>query len=231
VVPAHEHASTWTGILVLGVHFALLRGHAGVTTAHAHYAHQLLLATEGDWVVEVGADTWRGRSLLLPSFQSHAVLVAPADACTVFLEPSHVDLQALQARLPDLPSVPDALLPHLQTLTAAPLDRRLQAALARLEARLPERIAASDIADAAHLSESQLHRRFQQDLAVSLRGLVLWRRLREALIQVIDGQTLTASAHAAGFADLAHFSRNLRRMFGVRAEHLSGLRLQRYGEG
>ncbi len=219
----------WTGTLLLGAHFALLQGHAGATGAHAHYAHQILLADTGQWTIEDEDGMRSGPRMLLPSFQSHAVLAAPARGCTLWLEPSHVDLAHLQAQLPQLPCDPVALLPCLSTLIArTPLDRRLQAALSALDAHLPERVAATTIAAAAHLSESQLHRRFQQDLAVSLRGLVLWRRLRQALILVMEDHSLTACAHAAGFADLAHFSRSLRRMFGVRAEHLSRLHLQHY---
>lgn len=219
----------WSGALLLGPHFSVLQGHAGATGAHAHYAHQVLLAETGQWTVENENGLQCGARLLLPSFQSHAVRTVPLRGCTVWIEPSHVDLQKLQTQLPLLPCDPQALLPCLSALVArAPLDRRLQAALSALDARLPERIAAPAIAAAAHLSESQLHRRFQQDLAVSLRGLVLWRRLRQALVQVIEGHSLTTSAHAAGFADLAHFSRSLRRMFGVQAGHLAGLHLQHY---
>lgn len=224
----------WSGALLLGPHFAVLQGHAGATGAHAHYAHQVLLADAGHWTVQNDDGLQCGTRLLLPSFQSHAVRGVPLRGvplrgCTVWIEPSHVDLQTLQAQLPLLPCDPQAVLPCLSALVArAPLDRRLQAALSALDARLPERIAAPAIAAAAHLSESQLHRRFQQDLAVSLRGLVLWRRLRQALVQVIEGHSLTTSAHAAGFADLAHFSRSLRRMFGVQAGHLAGLYLQHY---
>lgn len=219
----------WAGSLLLGRHFALLQGHAGTTGAHAHYAHQLLLASDGQWLLQGEHGHQRGQRLLLPSFQSHAVLAVPAQGCTLWLEPSHVDLSQVQAQLATLPCDPPALLPRLLPLIAtAPRDPRLQAALAELDARLPDRVPVAAIANAAHLSESQLHRRFQQDLAVSLRGLVLWRRLREALVQVIDGHTLTTSAHAAGFADLAHFSRSLRRMFGVHARHLAGLQLHHY---
>ena len=70
-----------------------------------------------------------------------------------------------------------------------------------------------------------LHRRFQSELAVTLRGWVLWQRLRRALMHHLRGHTLTDSAHAAGFADLAHLSRSLRRMFGIGAAQLQGLQL------
>ena len=225
-------AATWHGALVLGLNFALLQGQAAATRAHAHYAHQVLVAVDGDWVIETAAGIQRGQRLLLPSFQAHALIAAPAHGCTLWLEPCHVDLTHLRSQLGDLPGHPQALLSCVDRLVArAPLDRRLQTALAALDARLPDRVTAADIAHAAHLSESQMHRRFRQDLAVSLRGLVLWRRLRVAMVCVMEGQTLTASAHSAGFADLAHFSRSIRRMFGVSAEDLSGLRLQHHADG
>jgi AraC-like DNA-binding protein len=49
--------------------------------------------------------------------------------------------------------------------------------------------------------------------------------LRRALMHHLSGHNLTDSAHAAGFADLAHLSRSLRRMFGIGAAQLQGLQL------
>ena len=51
------------------------------------------------------------------------------------------------------------------------------------------------------------------DLRDTIRTYRLWRRLLHALAHV-GPLDLTASAHAAGFADLAHFSRTCRRMLG-----------------
>lgn len=223
-LPAH---TAWTGTLLLGEHVAVLQGRAGDSVRHAHYAHQLLLSDGAPWCVEVDGVPQQGQRLWLPSFQPHAVLAAPAEGCTVYLEPSHADVEAVLQQLPQLP----ARLPALQSLLPGfcrtqPLDRRLQMAIAEIGTRLPDSVAAADIAQAAHLSPSQLHRRFQSDLAVTLRGWVLWRRLHHALVRVLAGDSLTASAHAAGFADLAHLSRSLRRMFGIRASQLAGLRLQ-----
>lgn len=221
----------WTGTLLLGEHVAVLQGRAGGSLRHAHYAHQLLLSEHAPWQVEIDGERREGRRLWLPSFRPHAVLAAPADGCTVFLEPGHTDVAAVLRQLPHLPARLPALQPLLPGLCRAQaLDRRLHAAIAEIGARLPDGIAAADIAQAAHLSPSQLHRRFQSDLSITLRGWVLWRRLRHALLRYLAGDSLTASAHAAGFADLAHLSRNLRRMFGIGAAQLRELRLRDYAD-
>ena len=57
----------------------------------------------------------------------------------------------------------------------------------------------------------------RQDLAgLPLRRYVLWLRLRDVLLSLAEGASLTEAAHAAGFADSAHMSRTFRDMFGVR---------------
>lgn len=42
-----------------------------------------------------------------------------------------------------------------------------------------------------------------------------WLRLQHALAAVQAGASLTAAAHAAGFADSAHLTRSCRAMFGI----------------
>ena len=217
----------WNGTLLLGAHVAVLHGHAGASAAHAHYAHQLLLSEGEPWHVEIDGIRQQGQRLWLPSFQAHAILSAPEAGCTVFLEPAHADPLQIRQHLHALPGNAAELHDWLPRLSRPqPLDRRVQAALARIAQRLPGPVPASDIAEAAHLSTSQLHRRFQSELAVTLRGWVLWQRLRSALAHHLAGNTLTDSAHAAGFADLAHLSRSLRRMFGIGAAQLQGLQLR-----
>lgn len=216
----------WNGTLLLDAHAAVLHGHAGDSAAHAHYAHQLLLSDDTPWQVGIGGVQQQGQRLWVPSFQPHAILSAPQAGCTVFLEPAHADPTQIQQHLHALPGNAVELRGWLPRLSRAqPLDRRVQAALVRIAQHLPGPVAAADIAEAAHLSASQLHRRFQSDLAVTLRGWVLWQRLRSALTHHLRGHSLTDSAHAAGFADLAHLSRSLRRMFGISAAQLQGLQL------
>jgi len=47
------------------------------------------------------------------------------------------------------------------------------------------------------------------------RPYVRWLRILLAIESVLAGSSLTEAAHAAGFADAAHFSRTFRRHFGA----------------
>jgi AraC-like DNA-binding protein len=48
-----------------------------------------------------------------------------------------------------------------------------------------------------------------------LRTYVLWRRLLHVWTLLMQGESLSAAAHGAGFADSAHLSRTARTMFGL----------------
>jgi hypothetical protein len=56
----------------------------------------------------------------------------------------------------------------------------------------------------------------QDELGLSLRKLLLWRKLRRALESLVAPQAATDIAHASGFADSAHLSRICLRTFGLR---------------
>jgi hypothetical protein len=53
-------------------------------------------------------------------------------------------------------------------------------------------------------------------IGISLRKLMLWRKMRRAIEAAVDTRNATAVAHAAGFADSAHMSRVCLRTLGVR---------------
>jgi AraC-like DNA-binding protein len=52
-----------------------------------------------------------------------------------------------------------------------------------------------------------------RDIGTSMRSYRLWHRLLRAL-RTFSTSDATSAAYAAGFADLAHFSRTCRRMLG-----------------
>ncbi len=68
---------------------------------------------------------------------------------------------------------------------------------------------------AAGLSASRFQHLFTREVGVPFRRYRVWHRLRAAIREAAQGSNLTTAAHAAGFADQAHFTREFRRTFGA----------------
>ncbi|EIY2516080.1 helix-turn-helix domain-containing protein, partial [Pseudomonas aeruginosa] len=127
------------------------------------------------------------------------------------------DSDDLRQLLEDAPGEPEALLGRLARLPRRRLDRRVEKALAALDEQLAARVEAERLARSASLSLSQLERLFAVQVGLSVRRLVLWRRLYLAFALALQGRSLTEAAHHAGFADAAHLSRSVRSLLGIRA--------------
>jgi len=56
---------------------------------------------------------------------------------------------------------------------------------------------------------------FKRTTGVPIRRFRVWQRIYTTILRVAEGDSLTAAAIAAGFADYAHFSRNFKEMSGV----------------
>ena len=210
----------WQGTLWLAPDFAILHGAAGATDSHAHYAHQLMLSTGAPFTAELDGIVHTARHLLIESLRPHAIVAAPAFMLTIYAEPQRLSGAALlaaaaHAGAPTLDNSAAAL--QAQPREHLP-DPRLRRALDQVDALLSGKVSAAALAEAAHVSLSQLERLFSAQLGLPVRRLVLWRRLRLAIRFILLGSTLTDAAHGAGFADAAHFSRTMRSLFGVRAD-------------
>ncbi|MGK5031131.1 helix-turn-helix domain-containing protein [Janthinobacterium sp. MDT1-19] len=212
--------NSWQGTLWLAPDFAILHGAVGATDSHAHYAHQLMLSTGGPFTAELDGIVHTAQHLLVESLRPHAILAAPAPMLTIYAEPQRLGGRALlaaagSAGAASLDSLAAALQAQPREILA---DARVQRALDQVDALLSGKVSAAAVAEAAHLSLSQLERLFNAQLGLPVRRLVLWRRLRLAIRCILLGSTLTEAAHGAGFADAAHFSRTMRSLFGVRAD-------------
>ena len=218
----------WRGRLWLGPDYALLQGTLGPTAAHAHYAHQVLIAPEQPVTLSLDGVVQTTHWLLIESLRRHAIVEAPGEVLSVYAEPRllnggtlHRHLQGAECSLPGLEAA-------LRQCPRQPLsDSRVSLALMALDNALTDKVPAATLAARAHLSLSQLERLFARDVGLPVRRLVLWRRLRLAMALVLAGQRVTDAAHGAGFADSAHFSRTLKSLFGVTAgQALQGLELR-----
>jgi AraC-like DNA-binding protein len=89
-------------------------------------------------------------------------------------------------------------------------DRRVARVLEALrDPAADRRLAVSHLG----LSSAHLQALFVRDVGLPMRTFQLWRRLLVGLV-AFSRLDATNAAHAAGFADLAHFSRTCRRMLG-----------------
>ena len=93
-------------------------------------------------------------------------------------------------------------------------DERILRAVAHIKAHLDAPLTLDDVADVACLSPSRFRHLFVEQTGVGLRPYVLWRRFLRVWELLTEGASLSAAAHAAGFADAAHLSRTSRSTFG-----------------
>jgi AraC-like DNA-binding protein len=94
-------------------------------------------------------------------------------------------------------------------------DPRIERAVAYVNAHLGASPTLDDVAREANLSPSRFRHLFVEQTGMGLRPYILWRRFLRVWELLMDGQSLSAAAHAAGFADSAHLSRTSKKMFGL----------------
>ena len=94
-------------------------------------------------------------------------------------------------------------------------DIRIYNVLDHIKANINKPFNFSELKEIACLSESRLIHLFKQEIGIPIRKYVLWCRLHQAIKIYLTGQTLTQSAHRAGFSDVAHLTRTFVSMFGM----------------
>ena len=93
-------------------------------------------------------------------------------------------------------------------------DGRILRAIAYIKAHVDRPLTLEAVAGEACLSPSRFRHLFVEETGVGLRPYVLWRRFLRVWALLTEGASLSAAAHAAGFADAAHLTRTSRKMFG-----------------
>jgi AraC family transcriptional regulator len=94
-------------------------------------------------------------------------------------------------------------------------DERILRAVRYVNDHLSASITLKQVAGIACLSPSRFRHLFTEQTGMGLRQYILWRRFVSVWEQRMNGVSLSAAAHAAGFADSAHLTRTSRRMFGI----------------
>ena len=93
-------------------------------------------------------------------------------------------------------------------------DERVLRAVAYIKSHLDAPLTLEEVAAQAYLSPSRFRHLFVEETGTAMRPYILWRRFLRVWEMMMTGASLSAAAHAAGFADAAHLTRTSRRMFG-----------------
>lgn len=225
-----QFVATWQGQLRLGDRSAMWRGDIGDGALHRHYAAQAIISDRPVRVFDARGRSVEAECVLIDPLTPHRV--APGcEALLVYIEPG----------IRSEPSAEELLRPARSTSslamlcspeggrfwanwlatpprTADAIDARLSSALAHIEGALvfgPVPLQAA--ATRAGLSPDRFRHLFAEQVGLSYKRYVLWRRLRLAATELMAGHDVTTAAHAAGFSDAAHFARTLKTTFGVTA--------------
>lgn len=90
---------------------------------------------------------------------------------------------------------------------AASLHHRLQPAMAQLRGQLSRTPPLAELATAVHMSRYQLIRAFRRATGLTPHAWQMDQRIRQARLQLRDGEAMASVAHGLGFADQSHFQR------------------------
>lgn len=223
-------------------HRALYVGLDLPATMHAHHALQVCIGLSRDLRFRTPGGRWAAYDgAIVASDQPHVSEYVPGTAiATLWVEPHGASARPMGADVPitriDRARV-TALVPRLLDCWRDAWDQRRAAALAdsvvemvlpsdpRLDPRVarardllaaaPDRRASvGRVAAAVSLSPSRLEHLFRAEMGLPMRRYLLWLRLRDGIVSLASGASITEAAHAAGFADGPHFSRTFRRMLG-----------------
>jgi AraC-like DNA-binding protein len=223
----------WSGSALLSPGFGVFRGAIGDSALHAHFAHQLVIALEGEVGVAFPSGPLRAAGFAIPAGLRHCVCAE--QALLVYLDPLSPEGAALftpsaTAALPLEASLCGRLLAAAEegqplrsilrgafglASPSAP-DARMAAVADALRAGVAEGgVGRLQLAELANLSPSRFSHWFVEQTGLPLRSYRKWLRLEMALHHLAHGGNLTDAAHSAGFADSAHLSRTFREMFGM----------------
>jgi AraC-like DNA-binding protein len=208
-----------TTVLVIGEHAALTCARtAGVSLfERCPPVHTVLL---GRSRVAIAGRTTSQRVLAVPAGTPHRVIeLADPHAAVAYLDARrHAwrDVEQLarawRGFVPGSDDLREAFADTLLTCERA-IDPRIRRALDAIDADgLDVEAAASRVG----LSSSRLTHLVTDALGAPPRIWGAWFKLQRAIARTLFGDTLTAAAHYAGFADSAHLTRTCKHLMGVR---------------
>lgn len=221
----------WLGNFSFGHTSAIYTGRSGHNALHEHAAIQIIFhPTHVVELSDAGGNISRGYALFVPPLVRHAV-PPNVEASILYIDAKSPMLPVLVAQHDERKihklsrdRLPFALADEDRTILSKldeiamrdrdDLDRRLTDTLELLAER-PGEFSIHEVALKVGLSASRLRALARRQIGFSLSTWILWRKLERSAKTLANGASLADAALAGGFSDQAHFTRTMRRMFGI----------------
>ncbi|MCA1220362.1 helix-turn-helix domain-containing protein [Streptomyces sp. 8L] len=199
--------------------YAMYRGPSPGGACHGHAAFQIAIALQGEVaMVDAAGIRHRAEALVVPPLARHRML-ATAGLLTFYIEPQCAFADRLReyggaglVAAPELRALDEAEVRRAVAPPSRELDPRLLAAMGTLAGRP---IPMPELAAGVGLSPQRLRALARHQLGMPLPRLRVWLRLRRAVEALRQGQSLAEAAATSGFADQAHFTRQMGAMMGL----------------
>ncbi|WP_157250280.1 AraC family transcriptional regulator [Nonomuraea typhae] len=202
----------------VGDGYAYYRGPSADTAPHAHAAFQVAIAEHGEVTMEdAGGTRHRAAALIVAPMVRHRLLAAPY-LVTYYIEPHCVFADRLRTYTGGIHAATELRGLRQEDLRPAgarpsgELDERLVAAMRLLTG---ENVPMPALAARVGLSPQRLRALARHELGMPLTRWRIWQRLSRATGALRDGRSPADAAIAGGFADQAHFHRQMREMIGL----------------
>ncbi|GAA3588232.1 AraC family transcriptional regulator [Nonomuraea rosea] len=199
--------------------YAFYRGPLTDNAPHAHAAFQVAIAAQGEvTMVDAGGTQHRDVALIVPPMVRHR-MHATTTLLTFFVEPHCAFADRLRERCdggitaaPDLLGLSEEEIRPTGGRPSSGLDGRLLEAMNTLA---DQRIPMPALAAQVGLSPQRLRALARGQLGMPLTRWRIWQHLARAAEALRDGQAIADAAITGGFADQAHFTRQMREMMGL----------------
>lgn len=212
------------GHLVMGGGRTLFVGPLDALKTHRFAAGAILVGLDDTFELTRDGSVEKQSAAFVPGWEWHGLDFHGGRAAVVFLEPGARPDRSINGRVLRR-TVEEALRLHEPALWAELFQNALtlDAVRSKVDARVASAArflgatteTAVELARRLGVSASHIEHRFRDQLGVPMGAYRAWYRMQAAAGLAVLGHNLTDAAHATGYFDSAHFSRQFRSMFGL----------------
>lgn len=218
------------------------------TNFHIHHAIQITIGINNNFYIQTENESILTKSIIIKSNLKHKLIGENGIQAVLLLEPKSTFgeiiskyLENNQYRLIDtskniseivkssINSKELNALTIIKTIficlgisinTQTNIDFRINKLLNIIDNNYEKKISVNELANSVSISESRLQHIFKNQVGISIKKYLLWKRLIDGIGIITSGKDFTFASHEAGFSDSAHMSRTFKKMFGINLQDI-----------